>query len=232
VAELGASLADSVPDLARASDILISCLFSDAQIRELGVGPRGFIANAKPDAVFVSHTTGTVATLSSLVAESISAPVILDCPGKRHRGSHRQRETHGADRRPCRRNREGASGARRVCRSDVATGALGTALNITLINNLLFAANAQLVAAASELGERLGVDETNLLAALEVCSGRSNASSYAEQTGGIRSFATKAAPFLRKDIAACLIAAESVNADLGLLGEVVRTGGLNLTGGA
>ncbi|HKH51357.1 MAG TPA: NAD(P)-binding domain-containing protein, partial [Mycobacterium sp.] len=42
----GAAMADSVADLAAGSDILISCLFSDVQLRETGLGPDGFIANA------------------------------------------------------------------------------------------------------------------------------------------------------------------------------------------
>jgi 3-hydroxyisobutyrate dehydrogenase-like beta-hydroxyacid dehydrogenase len=76
----GAAVTDSVADLARDSDILISCLFSDAQLRETGLGADGFIANAKPGAVFVSHTTGTVSTLETLRNASTSAPVVLDAP--------------------------------------------------------------------------------------------------------------------------------------------------------
>lgn len=59
----GAAVADSVADLARSSDVLVSCLFSDAQLRETGLGAGGFIANMKPGAIFVSHTTGTLSTL-------------------------------------------------------------------------------------------------------------------------------------------------------------------------
>ena len=40
----GAASADSVADLARGSDVLIVSLFSDAQIRETGLGTNGFIA--------------------------------------------------------------------------------------------------------------------------------------------------------------------------------------------
>lgn len=76
----GAAMADSVADLARGSDVLISCLFSDAQLRETGLGPDGFIANAKPGVVFVSHTTGLLSTLEALREGSPSAPVILDAP--------------------------------------------------------------------------------------------------------------------------------------------------------
>src|ERR1700728_97648 len=80
LAAKGAALADSAADLARGSDVLISCLFSDAQLRETGIGPDGFIANAKPGAVFVSHTTGTLSSLKALQDSSPSAPVILDAP--------------------------------------------------------------------------------------------------------------------------------------------------------
>jgi 3-hydroxyisobutyrate dehydrogenase-like beta-hydroxyacid dehydrogenase len=230
VRNLGASLAYSVPDVAAASDVLISCLFSDAQLRELGSGPRGFIANAKAGAVFVSHTTGTLATLTHLAAESSDAPVILDAPVSGTADHIAQGELTVLVGGPT----EAVERVRPVLAAYadpiVVTGALGTALDIKLINNLLFAANAQLVAAAARLGDRLGVEEVKLLAALAVCSGGSNVSSYVEQVGGADNFATMAAPFLRKDVAACLSAAQSVGADLGLLGEVVQTGLLDLTG--
>src|SRR5271156_5369294 len=71
----GAALADSVADLARGSDVLISCLFSDAQLRETGLGADGFITNAKPGLVFVSHTTGTLSTLQALRDSSPMTPV-------------------------------------------------------------------------------------------------------------------------------------------------------------
>ncbi|MDT5137190.1 MAG: hypothetical protein QOD58_1452 [Mycobacterium sp.] len=232
LAKTGASLADSVPDLAGASDVLISCLFSDAQLRELGAGPRGFIANAKPNAVFVSHTTGTLATLTHLAAESSDAPIILDAPVSGTADDIAKGELTVLVGGPT----EAVERVRPVLAAYadpiVATGALGTALDIKLINNLLFAANAQLVAAAARLGDRLGVEEVKLLAALAVCSGGSNVSSYVQQVGGVDNFAAMAAPFLRKDVAACLSAAQSVDADLGLLGEVVHIGSLDLTGEA
>jgi 3-hydroxyisobutyrate dehydrogenase-like beta-hydroxyacid dehydrogenase len=80
LAAKGAALADSVADLAGDSDVLISCLFSDAQLRETGIGSKGFIANAKPGSIFVSHTTGNVSTLEELRDHSPSAPTILDAP--------------------------------------------------------------------------------------------------------------------------------------------------------
>jgi 3-hydroxyisobutyrate dehydrogenase-like beta-hydroxyacid dehydrogenase len=224
----GATMADSVGDLARSSDILISCLFSDAQLRETGLGAGGFIANAKPGAVFVSHTTGTLSTLEALRDGSPAAPIILDAP-----------VSGTAD--------DIAAGTLTVLiggPSDavaavkpilaayadpvVATGALGSALALKLINNLLFAGNAQLLAAATQLGEQLRVAPDVLLSTLQVCSANSHAAAHAHRIGGMDRFAELAGPFLRKDIAACREAAAEAGVELGLLGAAVREGPLDL----
>lgn len=224
----GAAMADSVADLARGSDVLISCLFSDAQLRETGLGAGGFIANAKPGAIFVSHTTGTLSTLEALRDCSPAPPVILDAP-----------VSGTAD--------DIAAGTLTVLVGGpsaavatvtpilaayadpvVATGALGSALALKLINNLLFAANAQVLGAAIQLGTQLGVEPSVLLSTLQVCSARSHAAEQAHHIGGMDRFAELAGPFLRKDIAACREAATAAGVELGLLGATVREGPLDL----
>jgi 3-hydroxyisobutyrate dehydrogenase-like beta-hydroxyacid dehydrogenase len=228
----GAAMASSVADLARRSDFLISCLFSDAQLRETGLGQDGFIAKAKPGAVFVSHTTGTLSTLEALRDASPAAPVILDAP-----------VSGTAD--------DIAAGTLTVliggptdavaavtpilaAHADpvVATGALGSALALKLINNLLFAANAQLLAAATQLGTQLGVAPDVLLSTLQVCSARSHAADQAHRIGGMERFAELAGPFLGKDIAACREAAAGAGVELGLLGTAVREGPMALDVGS
>jgi 3-hydroxyisobutyrate dehydrogenase-like beta-hydroxyacid dehydrogenase len=223
----GAALADSAAALASESDVLISCMFSDAQLRETALGPDGFIGNVKPGAVFVSHTTGSVSTLREL-AESETAPTILDAPVSgtaEHIAQGTLTVLIG-----------GAADAVELVRpilaayADpiVATGDLGSALDIKLINNVLFAANAQLVAAAVHVGERLGVAPEALLDALSVCSGNSSAATYTRGVGGVDSFVQAAGHFLRKDVAAAVAAAEEAGADLGFLRSVVESGPLNL----
>jgi 3-hydroxyisobutyrate dehydrogenase-like beta-hydroxyacid dehydrogenase len=105
---------------------------------------------------------------------------------------------------------------------------LGSALALKLVNNLLFAANAQLLAAATRLGDQLGVHPEALLSTLQVCSAGSNAAAYAHRIGGMDRFAEATGPFLRKDIAAALEAAQEAGADPGLLGQVVDSGPLAL----
>ena len=224
----GVALADSVVDLARVSDVLISCLFSDVQLRETGLGPDGFIANAKPGAVFVSHTTGTLSTLEALRDSSSSAPVILDAPVS---GT-----VENIDAGTLTVLIGGPSAAvtavtpilAAYADPVVATGALGSALAIKLINNLLFAANAQLLAAATQLGDQLGVEPSSLLSTLQVCSARSHAAEQAQRIGGMDRFEELAGPFLRKDIAACREAAAEADVELGLLETAVREGPLAL----
>ncbi|WP_238963434.1 NAD(P)-dependent oxidoreductase [Mycobacterium paraintracellulare] len=224
----GAATAGSVADLARGSDVLISCLFSDAQLRETGLGPNGFIANAKPGGVFVSHTTGTLSTLEALLASSPSAPVILDAPVS---GTV---ENIDAGTLTVLIGGPGDAVASvtpiLAAYADpvVATGALGSALALKLINNLLFAANAQLLSAATQLGTQLGVDASVLLSTLQVCSARSHAAEQAQRIGGMDRFAELAGPFLRKDIAACREAAAEAGVKLGVLGTAVGEGPLAL----
>ncbi|WP_254659291.1 NAD(P)-dependent oxidoreductase [Mycobacterium malmoense] len=227
---LGATVAGSVAMLAQHSDVLISCLFSDAQLRQAGLGPDGLIANAKRGAVFVSHTTGTLSTLTSLRDSHPSPPVIVDAPVSGTAedilagaltvliGGPRKAVDRAIPALKCYAN------------PIVHTGELGSALTIKLVNNLLFAANAQLVAAATELGVSLGVETPALLAALQVCSGGSRAAAHLHASRDIDSFADAAGPFLAKDIAACAEFAAELNVKTGLLGMVAESGPLRLGG--
>jgi 3-hydroxyisobutyrate dehydrogenase-like beta-hydroxyacid dehydrogenase len=227
----GAALADSVAEVAIESDIIISCLSSHAQLRELSHGSDGIPANARPDAVFVSHTSGAVPPLVELAARSSSGMQVLDAPisgttedvaaggvtvllGGAAEAVERVKPVLAAYAKPI-----------------IPTGGLGSALHLKLIDNLLFAANAQLVAAATELGQGLGVDPAALLSALTVCRGGSAAASHALMTGSVDAFAAVAQSYLRKDVAACLEAAEQAGADPGPLATVVRTGPLSLAPG-
>jgi 3-hydroxyisobutyrate dehydrogenase-like beta-hydroxyacid dehydrogenase len=224
----GAAVADSVADLARGSDVLISCLFSDAQLRETGLGADGFIANAKPGAVFVSHTTGTLSTLEALHDSSAAPPVILDAPVSGTVENIDAGTLTVLIGGPSDAVASVAPILAAYADPVVPTGGLGSALTLKLINNLLFAANAQLLCAATQLGTQLGVEPSVLLSTLQVCSARSHASEQAQRIGGMARFEELAGPFLLKDIAACREAAAEAGVELGLLGTAVRDGPLDL----
>ncbi|MFD4351318.1 NAD(P)-dependent oxidoreductase [Nocardia sp. NPDC058518] len=225
----GAEVVDSVREAAVSSEVIIACLFSDHQLREVLSGPDGVLASAGADAVVVSHTTGTVSTITELAAARPDGPVLLDGPVS---GSA---EDIAAGRLTVLLG--GPSVAVEAVRpvlsayasSVLATGALGSALGVKLVNNALFAANAQLVAVAAEVGRKLGIEEGQLLQALSVASGNSYAADSIRRTGGLAKFEKRAAPFLRKDVAACVSATAELGIDLGGLGAVIADGPFDLS---
>lgn len=229
LAAAGAVPVDSIVAVERDADAVISCLFSDAQLLEVATGADGLLANAAPGTIVVSHTTGTVSTLTRLAADFPVGPVLLDAPVS---GSPDDIAAGtltvllgGPDEAVARAQPILAAYADPI----ITTGGLGTALNLKLINNVLFAANAQLVAAAVELGRSLGVRDASLFAALAQCSGGSRAATYVQSAGGVQSFAKVVAPFMRKDVAACIEAAADRGVELGQLRTVAETGPLDLS---
>lgn len=225
----GAEVVDSVAEAAAASAVVLVCVFSDEQLARVLGGSAGVLATAAPEAVVVSHTTGTVSTVTGLAAGYPKGPILLDGPVS---GSA---DDISAGKLTVLLG--GPAAAVEVVRpvlasyadTIVATGELGSALSVKLVNNALFAANAQLVASAVEVGRRMGITDKDLLAALTVCSGRSYAGTSIHRSGGLAGFEHLAAPFLRKDVAACLAATADIGVDLGQLAAVISNGPLELS---
>ncbi|WP_024795204.1 NAD(P)-dependent oxidoreductase [Tomitella biformata] len=220
----GAVVADTLAELASTADIVICCLFSDAQLFEVTLGENGVARHMRPGSILISHTTGSVDAVLRIQEEAGSRVEVLDAPVS---GTAEEISQGGLTVLI-----GGAQGSVDLVKpilsayadSILWSGGLGSALNVKLINNLLFAANVQLVADAVRIARGLDVDQDALLAALAVCSGSSGASERALQTGGVERFAEIAGPFLQKDFEACVEAAEKGKTDIGLLGAVVREG--------
>ena len=225
----GAQVADSAREVARAGDVLVTCLYSDQQLTEVLGGPDGLLAAARPDAVVVSHTTGAVATIKALAAERPDGPILLDGPVSGSAEDIAEGRLTVLLGGPA----DAVEAARPVltayANTVIATGALGSALGVKLVNNALFAANAQLVAVAAEVGRELGIEEGQLLDALSAASGNSYAAESIRRTGGFAKFEKLAGPFLRKDVAACVAATAELGVDLGGLGAAIEAGPFELT---
>ena len=225
LAGLGIRHTAELTEAAAGVDVLLLCVFSDAQLAEI-TGP---LAAALPDgAVFASHVTGRESTLRA-VAGRFPAIHVVDAPvsgGPGEISAGRLTVLLGGE--PVARE-QAASVVRAYANPIIETGELGTALAVKLVNNFLFAANTQLAAEAVRLGEALGVAPVELLSALEHMSGGSSASHRAaEGEGDMAAFATRIGPFMKKDVAACLEQAAERGVDAGLLIDVVRRGPLPL----
>ncbi|TDV56001.1 NAD(P)-dependent oxidoreductase [Actinophytocola oryzae] len=206
-----------------ACPVVVSCLYDDEQM--LDVLP-GVVRSLEPDAVLVSHTTGHPSTVELLAASGRAS--VVDAPFSGTAELVRTgRLTVYLGGKP------GAVGvARRVvgayANTVIDTGARGTALRTKLVNNLLFAAIAQVTLNGLAAGRALGIDEDTLLAALAVGSGGSTAAGHIAARGGAERFSAAVVPFLRKDLAACRDLAEDTGADLSALFAVAHDGPMNV----
>jgi 3-hydroxyisobutyrate dehydrogenase-like beta-hydroxyacid dehydrogenase len=225
LAGLGIRHTAELAEAAAGVEVLLLCVFSDAQLAEIAAP----LAAALPDgAVFASHVTGRESTLRA-VAGRFPAIHVVDAPvsgGPAEISAGRLTVLLGGE--PVARE-QAASVVRTYADPIIETGELGTALAVKLVNNFLFAANTQLAAEAVRLGEALGVSPGQLLGALEHMSGGSSASHRAaEGEGDMAAFAARIGPFMKKDVAACLEQAAERGVDAGLLIDVVRRGPLPL----
>jgi 3-hydroxyisobutyrate dehydrogenase-like beta-hydroxyacid dehydrogenase len=232
LAERGAALVDSPAGVAGA-DIVVLYLFSDEQILEVALGAKGdngVLAGMRRGASLVIHTTVSVQTLNQLATAATPLGVnVLDAPvsgtAEHIRAGKLTVLVGGAPTAVERCSTLFAAYADHI----VTVGALGSAMKAKLVNNILFAANVQLVGAAAHLAEELGVAPMAALAALNACSSGSAAMGYVLASGDLEKFAVGIAHYLRKDVAACQVTASELAVDLGLLGEVARNGPLDLT---
>lgn len=221
----GADVTDSVERLASSSDIVVSCLFSGAQLHQLAAGPAGLVANARPRAILVSHTTGAVSTLKRLAAEGLG---VIDAPVSGTAQDIAEGRLAVLIGGPTDLVDEVVPLLASYADPVVRTGDLGSALRLKLVNNALFAANVELVAAAMRAVDGLGGDGSRLLEVLQYCSGGSRASTSVAAVGDVVAFAAAAGPFLRKDVAAYVEAAEQAGLGPGLLDTVIGAGHMRL----
>ena len=228
LARAGAELGNSVGDVAAGSEVLILCMFDDAQVREVALGPDGALARLDAQAVLVNHTTVTPGVVRDLV-EALGEDRVVDAPvsgSAAEIAEGRLRVLAGGSPGTIERV---TPAIRSYSDTIVGTGGTGSATLVKLINNLLFAAHAQIAEDALRLCAEMGVDQAGLLDALAVCSGGSNALRYAQlavASGGDRSGAV---PYIRKDLASCRAAAGELGVSLGFLEQVAATGPLPFT---
>lgn len=226
LADAGATLASSVARAADAADVAIVCLFSEDQVREVAFGEEGLLAHLGPGAVLVNHTTVTPGAIRDLVATAGPGRVV-DAPvsgSAQEIAQGRLRILVGGE-------EAAVDRAEPPLRSYgdplLPTGGTGSATLVKLVNNLLYAAHAQVGRDALRLADDLGVDRPLLLEALAACSGGSNALRYWQARPD--DDGSGAVPYIRKDVAACREAATELGVELGFLGEMIESGPLPFT---
>jgi len=226
-AAAGASVTDSLADAASEAEVVHVCVYSDAQFEEVALGEGGLVAHLTDDALLVSHTTGSPATVQRIAAAGNGH--VVDAPfsgssldvlagtltvmlGGAPDDVERARITVSAYADPIR-----------------TIGVLGTALAVKLVNNVLFAANIQLVAQAEQIANELGVDTPTFSSVVQQSSGASYVMGLISMMGSSAALVENAGHYMRKDIDVVREVATGLGVDLGILGQVVDDGPARFT---
>jgi 3-hydroxyisobutyrate dehydrogenase-like beta-hydroxyacid dehydrogenase len=217
VEQAGGRALASVADVATAADVLIVCLFSDAQVRDVLVAD--VLDALRPGSVLVNHVTGS-ATLARDIAAALPEGVgYLDAPMSGSADDIRRGEltllVGGAA--------EQLDGMRPLFSAYADTvvhvGGIGDAQVVKLINNVAFTVQLRMAGHVTALGESMGVERAELVAAIHHCSGQSYALDLLRHAP-FELVGEGARPYLRKDVATARDAAAELGVDLGPLGEL------------
>jgi 3-hydroxyisobutyrate dehydrogenase len=222
VTELGATAVAGPTDAAERAEIVVICVFTDEQVRQLCLDG-DLIAAIPRGSALVLHTTGSPRTAEAIATRAHAAGVdVIDAPvsGGPHdiAAGHVTLFVGGGD--------DAVARVRPVLAAYgdpiLHVGPTGAGQRVKLINNTLFAAQIGLLAEAVKLGTSLGVPEATLLEALPHGSGASRALSGVAGRGSVEKFIDIAGSFVGKDIEVVRKVSAELRADLGVLDDVVN----------
>lgn len=221
IADMGAYPASGLAGVGMRADVVVVCVFSDEQLRQVALGS-DLLASMPPGSALAVHTTASPRTLEAIADRAAPYQVdVVDAPvsgGPHDAASGRLTLFVGGDDGPVARLRKVLG-----CYGDpvLHVGPLGVGQKVKLINNALFAAHIGLLAESVRLGARLGVPESALLAALPHGSAGSRVLDIVAARGSVASFVQTAAEFLGKDVAVVRAFTAELGTDLGALDSVI-----------
>lgn len=216
---LGAIAAPAMQRVADGADVVIVCVYSDEQVRDVCLGDDGLIAAMRAGTTLVNHTTGSPTTAGLLLEHAARRGVrVLDAalsggPGQIAVGTLTL-----------------LIGGDAAVLEDVMpvlatysdpilhVGRVGDGQRIKLLNNALFGANVALVVEAERVARGLGIDPQVALQAITNCSGDSRVLRMATAIGSASGMRERAGRFIRKDVAVVQQVAAELGVDLGMLG--------------
>lgn len=224
ITQLGATPVPTIGNAAARAEIVVVCVFTDAQVREVCLDS-GLVAAMRSGATLVIHTTGDPATARDIATTAAPHGVdVLDAPvsgGPHDIAAGRLTLFVGGP----------AEAVQRVAPVLSAYGSpllhvgpVGAGQCVKLVNNALFAAQIGLVRDAVRLGGHLGVAEPELLTALTHGSSSSRVLTMVAPRGSVGGFVDMAGAFVNKDVDVVRTTAAAAGTDLGLLGDVITAG--------
>lgn len=223
----GVPVSASAADAAPGADVYIVFVFSDEQVDEvLDLA----LPRLAPGSVLVLHTTVSIATLDQAIERCRAAGVrLVDAPVDGSAASATEgrlvilvgAHQDDADR---------VAPVLSLYGTVHHVGLPGQAARVKLINNMMLAANLQVAAAGLELGEAMGVPVSTSVPAVSAMTGTSGGLELVSLVGNdLGILAEAVAPYMRKDVAACMASAKEAGFSPGWLAEVTLGGPMPLT---
>jgi 3-hydroxyisobutyrate dehydrogenase len=219
VRDLGAHAVTELTAVGEGAEVVVVCVFTDEQVQQVCL-QSDLLSTMPPGAVLVIHTTGSPRTAET-IAESRGVAVV-DAPvsGGPHdiAAGHVTLFVGGRD--------DAVERVRPVLASYgdpiLHVGPTGAGQRVKLINNTLFAAQIGLLHEAVRLGNRLGVEESRLLGAIEHGSAASRVASIVGARGSVEAFIDTVGDFVGKDVAVVRKIAAELGSELELLDDVIN----------
>jgi 3-hydroxyisobutyrate dehydrogenase-like beta-hydroxyacid dehydrogenase len=216
----GASTVSELAETGARADVVVLCVFTDEQVRQVCLDS-ALLPTMPSGSALVVHTTARPKTIEAIAARAGDVAVV-DAPvsGGPHdiAAGRLTLFVGGAD--------AAVARVRPVlgCYGDpvLHVGPSGAGQKVKLVNNALFAGHIGLLAQTIRLGERLGVSESTVLAALAHGSATSRVLDIVAARGSVASFIEVAGEFVGKDVAVVRAIAEGLGSDLGALDEVIK----------
>lgn len=221
LAEAGAEPSDAIAETGLGADVVIVCVYSDEQVRQVCLGTY-LLPAMRPGAALVVHTTGSPRTVETIAEHAAHRDIdVLDAAvsgGPHDIAAGALTLFVGGAESALERVRPALS-----CYADpiLQVGPLGAGQRVKLLNNAAFAAQLGVLAETARLAAELGIDEATLLRALPHGSATSRALSGAAARGSVTGFRTAVADFLNKDVAVVREVLAELDADLGALSPLI-----------
>jgi len=213
VCEAGASAQADYAKLASGSDLLVACVYDDAQVRSVLL-ESGALAAMRPGSILAVHTTGSPALMRQLGALAPAGVQVIDATfsgGPADAGAGKLTLMVGGDEAALERVR----GAFECYSTRIFhVGQLGHAQLVKLMNNLLLATNMMNAVQLLSMAEGLGFETTTVAQVIQASSGASFAMRLFERQP-VGTMLEASRPYLVKDVAVALAAAEESGIDVG-----------------
>ncbi len=212
--------------MADTCDVVIVCVYDDAQVRDVCLGHDGLLGHLSPGSILINHTTCDPNTVRSMEEHSepngvgVVDAALSGSPTDISEGHLTLWVGGRADL---------LQTVHPIIRSYahpvIHVGKVGDGQWVKLVNNALFAANLTLVSAAERVLSQVGLPTVETMEAIRHGSGDSRALGMVTSFGGSEALDHAAGRFIRKDVETVMRVAIEREIELGVLGRVADSMG-------